>query len=419
MEMPNNTLIPNLSDKLPDPKPSHKKAILILVSLLVLITLGSGLFYFIIKNQDKSMISPLDVIQKVAPGPKNCLVEQPKTDYKKGSGLYAKLDFPINKFGVYSYADRKSLESAGPLVNSNGGDWGWVLIPFNIKQVSEEYWNSVLEITCDKHLIPILQLFNDSKPPTTAETKTMAQFLAKLKWPTKLKFISAYNEVNASEYWGGKIDPEGYAQVLNLTIDELKKHDKNFFVMNGAFNSATRSNPGFTTDLGVFTSYLNLPDYLDRMEKEVPGIFKKLDGWAAHTYPLPAYKGKPTDTTVPGESEEEMGRNTIRSYQFDLRILKSKFNVTLPVFITETGWPHREGTQVHNEWLPAITIAEYYKSAFVDLFLTDPQVVAVTPFIMTMTGLDNFAFIDAKGKPYPQYDAIKSIPKISGRPQLE
>jgi hypothetical protein len=417
MEMPNNTNVPNVVANIP--KPTRNKRIFLILFVVVLLVMGAGLFYFSRTSSVKSVVSPLSSFRKVVSGPKNCKVDQTSTNYKKGASLFTKLDFPNNKFGVYSYADRKSLEAAGPLVNSSGGDWGWVLIPFNIKQVSHDYWNSVLEITCQQHLIPILQLFNDSKPPTEIETRAMADFLAKLKWPTKLKFITAYNEVNASEYWGGKIDPEGYAQTLNLTIDELKRHDKNFFVMNGAFNSATRTNPGFTTDLGVFTSYLNLPDYLDRMDKAVPGIFKKIDGWAAHTYPLPAYKGKPTDIRVTGESDEEAGRNTIRSYQFDLRVLKSKFNVGLPVFITETGWPHREGTQLHSEWLPAETIAEYYQTAFQDLFLTDPQVVAVTPFIMTMTGLDNFAFIDSKGNPYPQYNAVKNIPKTAGRPELE
>lgn len=412
MEIPNiptTTFINETAGK----KPKKGKLIILVLITLVLLAAG-GLIYFLANN--KQTATPL---ANLVPFKKDCDASQNSSNYQKGTSKYPKLDFANNKIGVYSYADTDSLEAAGPMVNSNGGDWGWVLIPFNIKQTSVPYWNSVMETVCKQHLIPILQLFNDGKPPTDSETKTMAEFLSGLKWPTKLKFITAYNEVNASEYWGGKIDPEGYAKVLNLTIDELKKRDKNFFVMNGAFNSSARSNPGFKTDLGVFTAYLDLPEYLDRMEKAAPGIFKKLDGWAAHTYPHPAYKGKPTDLRVPGESDYEAGRNTIRSYQYDLKLLKDKFAVDLPVFITETGWPHLEGTTTHNEWLPAKTVAQYYLAAFNDIFLPDQRVIAVTPFIMKLKGIDNFAFIDGKDNPYPQYEVIKAISKTSGHPELQ
>lgn len=398
-------------------KSGKKVAITILILLTSLIAGGITAF-FLLTPKNREIVSPLSAIQeKIAP--KNCDADQPVANYQKGTSAYPRLDWANNKFGVYSYSDRDSLEQAGPMVNGSGGDWGWVLIPFNIKQTSEPYWNSVFEIACSQHLIPILQLFNESKPPTDTETKDMAEFLAKLKWPTKLKFVTAYNEVNASEYWGGKIDPEGYAKVLNLTIDELKKHDKNFFVMNGAFNSSARTNPGFTTDLGVFTAYLDLVDYLERMDKALPGIFKKIDGWASHTYPHPAYKGKPLDVSVPGESDYEKGRNTMRSYQYDLKVVKDKFGVDLPVFITEAGWPHREGTTLHNEWQSADTVAEYYKTVFEQLYLTDPRIIAVTPFILKMKGVDNFAFIDSQDKPYPQYEVIKNLPKTAGRPELD
>ncbi len=397
---------------------SRRKIVITIVIFISLLIAGGITAFFLLTPKEGKIVSPLSVIQEKL-APKNCNVDQPDSNYQKGTSAYPRLDWANNKIGVYSFADRDSLEKAGPMVNGNGGDWGWVLIPFNIKQTSEPYWNSVFEITCQQHLIPILQLFNESKPPTESETKAMAEFLAKLKWPTKLKFITAYNEVNASEYWGGKIDPEGYAQTLDLTIRELKNRDKDFFVMNGAFNSSARTNPGFKTDLGVFTAYLDLPDFLDRMEKEVPGIFKKLDGWASHTYPHPGYKGKPLDTTVPGESEYEKGRNTMRSYLYDLKVVKDKFGIDLPVFITEAGWPHREGTTTHNEWLPATTVAEYYKTVFEQLYLTDPKVVSVTPFIMKMKGVDNFAFIDSKDAPYPQYNIIKNLPKTAGRPELE
>jgi hypothetical protein len=398
----------------PNTPTGHKKRNLIILAVVLLIVIGGSLAYYLLPKNSK-VASPINSLaDKVTP--KNCSVDQPSTNYQKGTSAYPKLDWANNKYGVHTYSDLESIKKASEMVNSSGGDWGWVTIPYNINNVNQDhiaYWDSVMTALCDAHLIPILQLFNDGKPPTESQTKAMAEFLTKIKWPTKQKFITAYSEVNASEYWGGKIDPEGYAQTLDLTINELKKRDPDFF------NSSARTNPGFKTDLGVFTAYLDLPDYLDRMEKSVPGIFKKIDGWAAHTYPHPGYKGKPLDETVPGESEYEKGRNTMRSYQYDLRVMKDKFGIEPPVFITETGWPHREGTTIHNEWLPALTVADYYKTLFEQLYMTDPRVIAVTPFVMQQKGVDNFAFLDSKGKAYPQFETIKNLPKTAGRPELD
>jgi hypothetical protein len=412
VELPiNQQTTPTLS------KPHHNKRNFF-IGLGAILVVAAVAFLFFYKPANNKIVAPLKEVVET----QNCDADQSEVSYQKGTSPYPKLDWSNNKFGVHSYSDPSSLRKASEMINSNGGDWGWVTIPYNISNVNpdhEAYWNSVMQVLCEEHLTPIFQLFNEGKPPTEKQTRDMAEFLSNLKWPTKLKFITAYSEVNASEYWGGKLDPEGYARALNLTIDELKKRDKDFFVMPAAFNSSARDNPGFTTDLGVFTSYMNLPTYLERMDQSVPGIFKKIDGWAAHTYPHPGYRGKPSDESVPGETEFEKGRNTLRSYQYDLRVLKDLFDLELPVFITETGWPHREGTTVHSEWLPASTVAQYYEDLFTDLYLPDARVIAVTPFVMQQKGVDNFAFLDSKDRPYPQFDILKNLPKTPGRPELE
>lgn len=332
-----------------------------------------------------------------------------------------RIDFANNKFGIHMFANGDDLNLAKDLVNSNGGDWGWATVPMDIHENSNDKWNGFFREMKEKRLIPIVQLSNSSNIPSPEEMDKVAEFLGSLTWPIKLRMVTAFSEVNASEYWGNKIDPEGYARILNRLVDQLKQKSGDFFVMNGAFNaSAQTSQPTkincIKTDLGVNTCYLSEIGYLERMNKAVPGIFKKLDGWAAHTYPHPGYRGRPTDTRVGRETAFEAGRNTMRSYQFELRLLKKYGVNNIPVFITETGWPHKQGKQEHKEWYDEKVVANYYKQAFQNIFLPDPRVVAVTPFILKNDAYDNFAFIGADGRKFPQWDALISIPKVKGNP---
>ncbi|MCL5003955.1 MAG: hypothetical protein M1352_01645 [Patescibacteria group bacterium] len=333
-----------------------------------------------------------------------------------------RLNFANNKFGVYLNNVGGDLDLAGQLINSSGGDWGWVLAPLSIHDNGKDNWNGLFSKMAEKHLIPIIQLIEPDAQhqiPTEGEIDDMARFLGSLNWPTRLKVVSAFNEVNASEYWGGKIDPEGYARILNRLVDQLKQQSPDFFVLNGAFNaSAQTGDPTnihcIKTDLGVESCYLSEIGYLKRMNDAVPDIFKKLDGWASHAYPFPGYRGTPSDQRVGAESSFEAGRNTIHSYKFELRLL-AQYGVKLPIFITETGWPHKEGQTQHPEWYDAATVANFYKQAFVNYFLPDPNVVAVTPFSLT-NNFDNFAFVGGDGAKFPQWDAIVAIKKIAGNP---
>lgn len=337
-----------------------------------------------------------------------------------------RINFPYNKFGVYIFDTESDIDLAAQLVNSGGGDWGWILVPILMTERNDQKWNTLFAQMADKHLIPVLQLsLNNGQVPSDGQIDEMAKFLGGLGWPIKLRFITVFNEVNASEYWGGKIDPEGYARVLSHVIDSFKSQNQEFFIMNGAFNASARtgslSEDCITTDLGVRSCYLSEIAYLRRMNAAVPGIFNKLDGWAAHTYPFPGYRGTPSDTRVSGESDYEAGRNTIRSYQFELRILRDDFGLSLPVFITETGWPHKEGNanpDTSKNWYDQNTVAEFYRQAFANIFLPDPRVVAVMPFILRTDSPSNFAFISSNGEKFPQWNTITSFAKTTGAPPV-
>ena len=111
-------------------------------------------------------------------------------------------------------------------------------------------------------------------------------------------------------------------------------------------------------------------------------------------------------------------RSTVIPEMVGLTIAVHNGKKFIPVFITETGWPHEEGTTFHPEWHDQHTVAEYYKIAMRDLYGPDGRVVAVAPFILKYDNYDNFAFVKPDGSKYPQWDAIVSLPKTTGAPPL-
>ncbi len=149
---------------------------------------------------------------------------------------------PNNKFGLYIYAENESyFELAQKLVNSNGGEWGYVLIPYNMRDRDYDKWNRVFTQVRDKHLIPILQLHDVDLDHYKKQTQEAARFLNSFLWPIKFRYISVYNEPNDSAFWYGKTDPVKYAQVLNYTIDIFKDENPDYYIMNGAVNTSAPS----------------------------------------------------------------------------------------------------------------------------------------------------------------------------------
>ncbi|PIS23309.1 hypothetical protein COT49_00470 [candidate division WWE3 bacterium CG08_land_8_20_14_0_20_40_13] len=308
------------------------------------------------------------------------------------------IGYQNNKFGLYIYAEVDYVEYAGDMVNSNGGDWGYVLLPINVKDYEASKWTKIFELLNQKHLIPIIQLWDLTKKEQEEQIAQSAYFLNSLPWPTKNRYISVYNEVNDDRFWRGKADPIAYAEILSATIDSFKRVNPNFFMLNGAFNASARSGPG----------YIDEEEFLLKMDKAVPGIFKKLDGWASHPYPQPEYRGSPYSS----------GRDSIKAYEWELALLAKHFNVKdPPIFITETGWAHKEGEDENTKYFSKETVAEFYKIAFREIWLPDQRIVAVAPFTIKYPAPnDHFSFLDKDEKPYPQYKVLQEIEKIPGLP---
>lgn len=155
-----------------------------------------------------------------------------------------------------------------------------------------------------------------------------------------------------------------------------------------------------------FTSYI-----LAKETEQKKQLFDYIDGWVSHSYPKD-YFGSPYD----------FGRNSVRTYQWELELLRS-LGVTkeLPVFITETGWKRQVKSLKSKvkSYLDSETIGQYFKIAFESVWLPDNRVWAVTPFVLNYQEepFTDFSWrLPGEGGFYPQYFIVQNLPKIKGEP---
>lgn len=301
-----------------------------------------------------------------------------------------------NKFGIHIISPTpEEASNAASLVNSSGGDWGYVTFLIESKDRNENKWQEFFNELRRRHLIPIVRLA--TKPvnehwerPYEKEYEAWADFLNKLNWPIKNRYIVIYNEPNHAKEWGNFVDPKNYAEVLDQTATALKNKNQDFFVLNGGLDQAAPHQP---------PQYFDEELFLKEMEKAVPGIFNKLDGWVSHSYPNPAFAGSPYG----------FGRGTVNGWIWELQQLRRLgLNKNLPVFITETGW--KRSTQISSE-----VVGQYLQTAFLNAWSAD-QIVAVTPFLLNYLEplFEQFSFQNQS-----QYNIMVSIPKIKGQPVQE
>jgi len=319
-----------------------------------------------------------------------------------------------NKFGIH-ILEPTDLPKAAELVNSNGGDWGWVTVVIREDDLNFQKWQDFMNQCREKHLLPIVRLATHQEKdfwttPSPTDSQKWVNFLNRLNWPTKDQYIIVFNEPNHAKEWGGKISPEQYAKVLAEFAEKFHQTSPNFKILNAGFDLAA---PNSKATMDVFL-------FWQKMEEEIPGIFNQLDAWASHSYPNHGFQGKPTDS----------GRTSIRGYQWELTTLKKYFHLEkeLPVFISETGWVKDnlkfkiENLKSRKSKLISPEIAaSYFKITFENLWLKDERIVAVTPFVLNypQPPFAQFSWFDEENNPYPQYQIIQNLPKQSWWPQQE
>jgi hypothetical protein len=303
-----------------------------------------------------------------------------------------------NKFGIHILFPEE-LPQAAQLVNSNGGDWGYVVIPIQAGDKDIVKWQQFMDSAKKHHIIPIIRLATEGdyfntlvwRKPAEHDIIDFANFLNSLDWPVKNRYIIVFNEVNRADEWGGAVNAHEYARLLSFAANIFKSKSNDFFIINaGLDNAAPNQSP----------DYQNQYDYLREMDRAVPGVFNQIDGLSSHSYPNPGFSQPPAAISSMG----------ITSFDFERRLIKSMSSKNLPVFITETGWTA--------EKISDKSRALYYQQAFSTAW-SDLSIVTVAPFLLRASGqFSEFSFLTEAGAPTSQYNMISSLPKVKGLPVL-
>lgn len=311
---------------------------------------------------------------------------------------------PNNKFGMsLAQPNKDQFTQVKEMVNSSGGDWGYVTLIIEEKDRNKEKWQGIFDHLRTLHLIPIIRIATSAegenwRRPEIQDAQGWADFLDSLNWVTKNRHITLFNEPNHGSEWGGEVDVKSFAKVSMEFAKKLKEKNGDFFVMLAGFDASAPSwMPGLEDEEIFIKGLIN----------QAPTIFDYVDGWSSHSYPNPGFSGSPYAG----------GRGSIRTYEWELGLLNSLgISKELPVFITETGWKRGDENAV----------AENFQVAFNQVWLPDNRVVAVTPFVFDYQGEPFLEFSwktpsakasEGQGNFYQQYYAVQAISKIKGEPE--
>jgi hypothetical protein len=331
-----------------------------------------------------------------------------------------------NKFGIHlAQPYPEAIKEAADLVNSNGGRWGYVTLVIQENDRNQEKWQRIFDQLRELHLIPIIRLATQPegenwRRPGAEDAKSWVDFLDSLNWVVKNRYVVLFNEPNHGNEWGGEVDEKSYAEVSLEFAKKLKEKNQDFFIMLAGFDASAPSWPPGMEDEEVFLQRFldESGKFLSRVNSSSPrgsssdtnsrknfpdsasNIFDYIDGWASHSYPNPGFAGSPYAT----------GRGTVRTYEWEEEVL-GRLGVTkeLPVFITETGW--KRGNEN--------TVADYFQTAFDQIWGPDNRVMVVTPFVFDYQGPPFLEFSWKKYNSqdfYQQYYTVQSLSKIKGEP---
>lgn len=273
---------------------------------------------------------------------------------------YDPVSVPNNRIGVH-ILEPSEISDAAKLVNSSGGDWGYVTIPMRSNDRDRDKWLKFFQDARRLHLIPIIRLATYPvaevwAEPTATDLVDFANFLSDMPWPTTNRYVILFNEPNHAAEWGGTVNPYAYADILATAKNIFKDRSADFFLLSAALDMSAPNSP---TSMDA-----------QRFYRFIPNWAAAVDGVSIHVYPdsragIVSYRREPT-----GDK---------------------------PIFITETGW---------------IGQPDLYPWALSQVW-TEKNIVAVTPFLF-FAGAGEFTKFSLSNS--PAYSGLVSYPKISGSP---
>lgn len=304
------------------------------------------------------------------------------------NAIYNPLSVTNNRVGVH-ILDPSEIFQASQLVNSNGGDWGYVLIPMRSNDRDFYKWNDFFIQAGKLHLIPIIRLAtypsdNLWVEPTEMDLADFAAFLNLFPWPIQNRYVVIFNEPNHAKEWGGRVDPEQYVRLSQYAHEVFKKTHPDFFLISAGMDMSAPTNH----------SSIDALQYYRRMfaiDANWPELF---DGIGFHPYPNPAFSA----------SVYTSNRYGIRSFEYELNLFKRYGYTPKYLFFTETG---------------TIKSSGFYTTAFTSIW-RDNRITAITPFVLYAgTGeFSKFSLLNPDHTQTNNYRELKNLPKQIGQPQI-
>jgi hypothetical protein len=189
----------------------------------------------------------------------------------KVRAIYDPLSVTNNRYGIHVF-NPDEVKLASEVVNTSGGEWGYIVVPIQSNDRDREKWNKFMDNCRDKKLIPIIRLATDPDTdtwtlPSIWDSTDFANFLNDLNWPVKNRYIIIYNEPNHGNEWGGKVDPAKYGKVALETIEIFKERNEDFFMLLAGLDMAA-PNEG--------TTHMNWKRFLFQMNRNIQKYCKKL-----------------------------------------------------------------------------------------------------------------------------------------------
>lgn len=315
------------------------------------------------------------------------------------------LESTNNHFGIHILSE-SDLEDAAKLVNSNGGEWGYVTVLIQDDDMDKMKWQRIFDKMRELKIIPIVRIATHPKDdswfkPKAEDSQKWAEFLSSLNWVVKNRYIVLFNEPNHANEWEGEINPKEYTQIVLAFYKALKDKSEDFYILSAGFDVAA---PNSNTTKNAQT-------FWKEMVQENPRVFELFDGWNSHSYPNPEFSASPLKT----------GKLSIQSFKWEVsQILKYGVNPNIPIFITETGWSHKEGKKSQVLGRTSDDIANFFDYAYKNVW-NNPKVVAVTPFVLNFQNqpFDHFSWKKTDTEFYSQYQAVQDLPKVKGEPEQE
>ncbi len=320
------------------------------------------------------------------------------------SAFYDPLSVPNNRYGIH-IADTADIEDASKLVNSTGGEWGYITLVIPDTDMNVGKWQEIFNRLRRNKLIPLVRIATHVEgdswvKPQEHNIPKWVNFLNSLPWPIENRYVILFNEPNHAKEWGNTIDPEGYASLLVKFSNALKTSSEDYFILPAGLDASATPN-GSTIDEET---------YIKRMIASQPNILQTIDGWTSHSYPNPGFSGSPY----------AYGKGTLATFLWEQEFLQTLgLGRILPVFITETGWQHSNGKYYDFRLLSPETVSSYITAASFSIW-QHQNIVAVTPFVFNYQDypFDHFSFKKINASDYyVHYYSYQQISKMKGIPQ--